>query len=319
MNLRALVLVAALASPHAAGWAQDLSTRPVQLLVPFAAGGSTDVTARALAKVMERDLGTPVVVVNKPGAGGTIALAEVARAKPDGHTLGVFLAANAAIAPQIQKAVPYDPLKDFTLIANYAVSTIYLAVRADSPYKTLEDVLADMKANPSKVTVGITTFGSATHLATARLARERGLQTEFVTFNGGAQVITALLGGHIPVAVLAGEAYPQVASGKLRFVSSFQKASIPQLASVPSIQSNGFNWEADSWVGLAGPAGMSEQLREKLEASVIKATNDPDYRRVLADMAMVPRVETGRQLRATLENSHKEVGALVKAIGLTTQ
>jgi tripartite-type tricarboxylate transporter receptor subunit TctC len=319
MNFKALVLTVALAALHAGGFAQDLSGRSVQILVPFAAGGSTDITARALAKAMEKDLNTPVVVVNKPGAGGTIALAEVARAKPDGHVLGVFLAANAAIAPHIQKSVPYDPLKDFTPIATYAVSTIYLAVRADSPYKTLDDVMNDMKARPGKVVVGITTLGSSTHLATARLARERGLQTDFVTFNGGAQVITALLGGHIPVAAVAGEIYPHVVAGKLRFIASYQKASIPALTNVPSIDANGFNWEADSWVGMAGPAGMSEDLRAKLEASVLKATSDPEYKRVLAEMAMVPRLENGRQLRATLEKSHKDVGALVKAIGLTAQ
>jgi Uncharacterized protein conserved in bacteria len=108
-------------------------------------------------------------------------------------------------------------------------------------------------------------------------------------------------------------------AGKLRFIASYQKASIPALTNVPSIDANGFNWEADSWVGMAGPAGMSEDLRAKLEASVLKATSDPEYKRVLAEMAMVPRLENGRQLRATLEKSHKDVGALVKAIGLTAQ
>jgi tripartite-type tricarboxylate transporter receptor subunit TctC len=315
-RLKRLLFAALLgAAPLATCGAAAFPDHPIQLYVPFGAGGSIDVTARALATAAQKILGAPVLVVNKPGAGGAIALAEVARAKPDGYTLGVIMAANGAIAPQMQK-VPYDAQKDFSIIANYALSTIYVAVRADSPYKTLNDLLADMKANPGKILVGITTLGATTHLSTARMMRERGLQTDYVTFGGGAQVITALLGGHISVATLAGEALPYVTSGKIRFLASFAQASVPALADVPSIQASGFNWEADSWVGLAAPAGLPEAQRKILETAFIKAAADPDYLRVVAEMAMVSQPMPGEQLRKTMVQSYRDIGELIHAIGL---
>jgi len=300
-----------------AAHAADFPTRPVQLLVPFGAGGSIDLTARALGKAMEKTLGTPVVVVNKPGAGGTIALAEVARAAPDGYTLGVALAANAAIAPQIQK-VPYDSLKDLTPIANYTTSTIYVAVKADSPYQTLEDVLTDIKARPGEVMVGITTLGSTTHLSTARMLKDRGLSTEYVTFGGGAQVITALLGGHIPVATLAGEALPYATSGRVRFLASFSRESVPALANVPSILDMGFSWEADSWVGIAAPAGLDPAIRARLEQSVLEAASDPEFLRVNAEMAMLAQPLDGEALGELMKQSYEGIGVLVKDAGLAS-
>ena len=317
IDLKKCVAIAALAVLPCYA-AAEYPERPVRLLVPFGAGGSIDLTARALAKAMEKELGATVVVENRPGAGGAIALGEVSRSKPDGYTVGVAMAANAAIAPQIQK-VPYDPIKDLTPIASYAVSTIYIAVRADSPYQTLEDVLADMKAKPGEVMVGITTLGSTTHLSTARMLNERGLKTEYITFGGGAQVITALLGGHIPVATLAGEALPYATSGKVRFLASFSRASVPALAKVPSIDASGFMWEADSWVGLTGPAGMDEAVRAKLEQSVLTAVKDPNFVRVAQDMAMPTQPMTGAELGQTMKQSYSDIGALVKQSGLAAQ
>lgn len=304
--------------PAVSSEAETFPDHPIQLYVPFAAGGSIDLTARALAKAAEHDLGGSVVVVNRPGAGGAIALTEVAHARPDGYTLGVVMAANAAIAPQIQK-VSYRPLQDFVPIANYAMSTMFIAVRADSPYRTLEGLLDDMKAHPDKILVGLTTLGSTTHLSTARMMRERGLQTDYVTFGGGAQVITALLGGHVPVASVAGEALPYVTAGKVRFLASFSKAPVPGVPDVPWIGASGFKWEADSWVGLAAPAGLPEPLRAKLEAVFMKAATQPDYLRVVNEMAMLPNVVDSKGLRQMMQRSYGDIGQMVRTIGLTQQ
>ncbi|MBV7482986.1 tripartite tricarboxylate transporter substrate binding protein [Bordetella sp. BOR01] len=313
-----ITAIAAVALAPAVSAADSFPDHPIQLYVPFGAGGSFDLTARALAKAAEKELGSPVVVVNKPGAGGAIALGEVARAQPDGYTIGVFTAANAVIAPQIQK-VTYDPLKDFSLISNYATSTLFVAVRADSPYQTLDDMLADMKARPGDVMVGVSTIGSSTHLSTARMMLERGLQTEYVTFGGGAQVLTALMGGHIPVASVAGEALPYVTSGKIRFLASFSRAPIPGLPDVPWIGESGFKWEADAFVGLAAPKELAEPRRALLEKAFLHAAEDPDYLRVVQDMAMLPNALDGKTLQEILGQSYQQTGTLVKAVGLAQQ
>ncbi|SOE46512.1 Tricarboxylate transport protein TctC [Orrella dioscoreae] len=289
---------------------------PIQLFVPFSAGGSIDVTARALGRALEKTLpGASVVVVNRPGGGGSIALGQVARAKPDGYTLGVFMPPNAVITPNMQ-SVNYDAKTDFSLIANYALTTLYVAVPADSPYKTLQDLLGDMQAEPGKVMFGITTLGSGTHLATARMLQEKGLSTEFVTYGGGAQVITALLGDQIKVATLAGEALPYVLSGKVRFLASFSAKKIEAIKDVPSIRDAGFDWDADVWTGLAAPKGLDEQVRKKLELAVEQATKDPEFIRAMESMAMIPQYLSGAALQTQFEESHETLPPLIKAAGL---
>ncbi|WP_454690325.1 Bug family tripartite tricarboxylate transporter substrate binding protein [Achromobacter aloeverae] len=315
---RVLLIGAALlfANARAASPADGFPSHPIQLYVPFSAGGSIDVTARALGRALEKTLpGASVVIVNKPGAGGAIALGQVARANPDGYTLGVFMPPNAVIAPHMQ-AVAYDPKKDFSLIANYALTTLYIAVPADSPYKTLNDLLADMRANPGKIMFGITTLGAGTHLATARMMKERGLKTEYITYGGGAQILTAMLGGQIKVATLAGEALPYVLSGKIRFLASFSSQKIAAIKNVPSIRELGFDWDADVWTGLAAPRGLDESIRKKLENAVAQAVKDPEFQRVMESMAMIPQSMSGAQLQAQFEQSDKTLGPLIKAAGL---
>ncbi|ALM83511.1 tripartite tricarboxylate transporter substrate binding protein [Bordetella sp. N] len=315
---RSLLISAGLlfTTAHAASPADGYPSHPIQLYVPFSPGGSIDVTARALGRAMEKTLpGASVVIVNKPGAGGAIALGQVARAKADGYTLGVFMPPNAVIAPHMQ-TVAYDPHKDFSMIANYALTTLYVAVPADSPYKTLDDLLGDMKAHPGKVLFGITTLGAGTHLATARMLKERGLTTEYVTYGGGAQILTAMLGGQIKVATLAGEALPYVLSGKIRFLASFSSQKIAAIKDVPSIRESGFKWDADVWTGLAAPNGLDESVRKKLETAVAQAVKDPEFQRVMESMAMIPQSMSGKELQAQFEQSDKTLGPLIEAAGL---
>jgi len=313
------VLLAAgllLSNARAESPADKFPSHPIQLYVPFSAGGSIDVTARALAQALQKTLpGASVVVLDKPGAGGAISLGQVARAKPDGYTLGIFMPPNAVITPHMQ-SVTYNPHKDFSLIANYSLVTFYIAVPKDSPYKTLDDLLADMKAHPGKVMFGITTLGSGTHLATARMLAEQNLHTQYITYGGGTQILNAMLGGQIKVATLAGEALPYVLSGKIRFLASFSSEKIPAIKDVPSVRASGFNWDADGWVGLVAPKGLDESIREKLETAVIQATKDPQFIHVVNSMAMIPQAMTGSELQHQFEQSDKILGPLIKAAGL---
>lgn len=301
------------ASPSSA---DDFPSQPIQLYVPFNPGGSVDVTTRALGRAIEKELpGTTVVVVNRPGAGGSIALGQVARANPDGYTLGVFVPPNAVIAPQMQD-VPYDALQDFSYVAHYGVTTLYVAVPADSPYRTLDDLLDDMQAHPGKVMIGVTTLGSTPHLATARMLKDRDLTSEYVAYGGGAQIITAMLGNQVPVAALAGEAIPHVLSGKIRFLASYSADKVSAVQDVPSIREFGFEWNAESWTGLVAPTGLDEGIRQKLETAVMQATKDPDFQKTMESMATIVKPMTGSELQHLLEQSHKDLTPLIKDAGL---
>jgi tripartite-type tricarboxylate transporter receptor subunit TctC len=293
--------------------ADSFPSHPVQLLVQFPPGGSVDATARALARAAEKELGVPVVIVNRPGAGGTISLAQVARSRADGYTLGVAGASNIAITPQIQK-ISYDPLQDFSPISAYAKSGIFLAVRADSPYKSLDDLLADMKVRPGAISVGMPTLGSINHLAMVRMLRERGLKAESVAFGGN--VITSLIGGDMPVACISGEILPYVTSGKVRLLASFTKTSVPALSQVPWIGASGFPWESESWLGIVAPAKLPEGVRAKLEAAFMKAALDPEFQKGLPELVMFPINADGKALGQMMKQSHAKLGELIKVIGL---
>lgn len=324
MNKRSFVrsvLAAAAASASLAVAAQSVPTfpsRPIQLIVPFGAGGSTDVVARALAKAAEDELGQPVVVLNKAGAGGAIALSEVQRAKPDGYTLSLFTASGTTVTPFMQK-VTYDPLKDFSPVMSFGGYTTYLAVAADSPLKTFEDLTSKIRQNPDKVVIGITTKGAVNHLGAARLMGERQLKVDYVPMNSGAELITALLGGHLEVASISGEIAPQVKAGKLRALVSFTREQFSEMKDVPSIQQNGSNWELDSWLGIAAPAKTPEPIRQRLEAAFMKAAKDPAFLRVMNDMAMIVSVGDGQTLKRKLEETYADNGRVIKELHLGKQ
>lgn len=310
------VVLSALLSPVAGALAQSgFPAKPITLVVPFGPGGSTDVVARSLAKIVALDLGQPIVVLNKGGAGGAIALDQVKRAAPDGYTLALFTASGATVTPHLQK-VPYDALRDFSPVMGFGGYTTYLAVAADSPFKSFQDLTDYARKNPDQLVLGITTKGAVNHLGAARLMSERSLQVEFVPFGSGAPIITALLGGHLKAASVSGEIAPMVKSGKLRALVSFTREQFPGMKDVPSIQQNGSNWELDSWLGIAAPAGTPGPVRKQLEASFMNAAHDPAFLQVMNDMAMIVSVRDGAALKETLDKTYADNGRIIRALKL---
>lgn len=298
-------------------WAQsgEFPSKPVTVYVPYAPGGTIDLSARALSKSAEKFLGAPVLVVNRPGAGGSISTDAMVRSAPDGYTLAVVAPSNLTITPQIQK-VPYDPFKDIAPVMNFAATTIYMVVRKDSPLRSLTDYVAQAKSKPEPPIIAITAIGAGTHLATARLMKERGAPVEFVTFNGGAQIITALMGRHVDVGVLSGEVLPSIMSGDLRVLASFSRETLPALKAAPTIQQSGSEWEPDSWIGLGAPGNTPKKVREILEKAFLAASLEPEYLRVLEELAMLPRRMDGEELTKALHKSFDENGRLLREIGL---
>jgi tripartite-type tricarboxylate transporter receptor subunit TctC len=268
-----------------------------------------------LAKAAEQDFGQRIVVLNKGGAGGAIALDQVKRAEPDGYTLALFTASGATVTPHMHK-VSYNPLQDFSPVMKFGGYTTYLAVAADSPFKTLQDLTSYAQKNPDQLVLGISTVGAVNHLGAARLMAERSLKVEYAPFGSGAQIIAALLGGHIKAASISGEIAPMVKAGKLRALVSFTREQFPELKDVPSIQQNGATWELDSWLGIAVPVRTPEAVRQRLETAFMKAARDPSFLQVMNDMAMIVSVHDGAALKQTLEKTYAENGRVIHELKL---
>ncbi|MGE0719294.1 MAG: tripartite tricarboxylate transporter substrate binding protein, partial [Alphaproteobacteria bacterium] len=191
--------------------------KPIRVIVPWGAGGTSDLSMRKIGEIAARSLGQPIVVENKPGASGVVGMAEMAKAAPDGHTLALATGATVFIAPNL-RAVPFDPLKDLTPIINYSGSYHAIVVPADSPWKKLDDLLADAKAKPGVLTFATAGTFDGAHFAMLVISRLRELKFVHVPFQGGATAMTALLGRHVSFGGMSGFT-EQVRAGQLRLLA----------------------------------------------------------------------------------------------------
>ena len=253
--------------------AQAFPSRPVKYICPWPAGGSTDGVIRALAESAGKILGQQVIVENKPGAGGMLGPAELVSAKPDGYTLsqvphGVFR------IPHMQKT-SFDTLKDFTWIACLTGYTFGLVVPADSPIKSIADLVAYAKANPGKFTYGSTGIGTSPHLAVEEFAQRAGIQLNHVPFKGNADNMQAVLGGHTMAASDATGWAPQVDAGKLRLLATYGSKRTKRWPTVPTLDELGYKTVSDSPFGVCGPKGMEPAVVKTLHDAFKKTLEDP--------------------------------------------
>lgn len=271
----ALAAATPLAAP-ALGQGAWVPDRPVTLIVAFAAGGGTDLAARTIARFMEKDLGVSVVVLNRPGAGGEIGFAELARARPDGFTIGFINTPHIVTLP-IERRTRFQ-LADFTLIANIVDDPGGLWVLADSPHRSLADLLAAARARPETIGYGTTGIGSDDHLAMLALERASGAKFLHVPFAGSAQVKQNLLSRAIPVAVMnVAEGVIEQRQGVLRPLAQMGETRWRPLAEVPTLRELGFDVVEGSMRGMAAPAGMPPAALERLALSVRRTVEDPEF------------------------------------------
>ncbi|MFT3815367.1 MAG: tripartite tricarboxylate transporter substrate binding protein [Acidovorax sp.] len=276
--LRTSALIAVAATAFAAQ-AQTYPSKPVTLIVPFPPGGASDTQFRALATVVAKDLKQPFVVVNQPGAAGTMAPANMARsAAPDGYTISVVFSSLFRL-PHVQK-VTYDPTKDFTYIAGISKFVYGLVVAADSPYKTAQDLVAAAKAKPGEINVGAISTGSSGHVALMRWASAAGFQPNYIPFKGSAEVMQAVLGHHVDAMTEASWG-PMVQQGKFRALAVFEDRRVKQFPEVPTAKELGWNVVANAVVGLAGPKGMDPAVTRTLQNAFHRATADPAFLKTL--------------------------------------
>lgn len=265
------------AAPMAVAQQPVYPAKPVRLIVPFAAGGPNDIMARVIAKRLSIDTGQPFVVDNKPGAGGMIGTDAVAKASPDGYTLG-FISGPFTMTPALQAKMPYDTLKDLVPVAKVGESPMVMMVPSTSKFRSAKELIEFARKNPEKVTYGSGGIGSTPHLSTELLGATMGAKFLHVPYKGGGESIKALMGGEVDLLIdsitSTGSAF---ASGRVRGLGIGQSSRAPQLADVPTFEEAGLqNYKVEHWVGIVTTDKTPQAVLDALHGHIEKAMRSPE-------------------------------------------
>jgi len=304
---RLLQGAAALALGRAAGIAAaqpaSFPSRPIQLVVPNAAGGAADLTARAVGQRLAAALGQPVVIDNRPSAGGVVAGEVVARAEPDGHTL-LLISSGTAVSAALFRKLPFDTLADFAPVSQMARFDLAIAVAANGRFRTLGELLAHARANPGKLNIGTPQIGTTQNLAAELFKLSAGIEAQVVPFNGTPPVVTAVRGGEIDVLVdILGPLMPHLQGKVLRGLAVLGRERAPELPDVPAVRESGgplAGFDVSSWNGLAAPAKTPPAIVERLSRAVQDAVAQPDVKKQLQTLNMTARGSSPAALREFL-------------------
>lgn len=317
--LRAALAVAALAFATAAQ-AQTWPSRPIKLIVGFAAGGSTDVTARLIAQALSERLGQQVIVENRGGAGGNIGADAVAKAEPDGYTLLLTTSTTHATNPSLYKSLPFDVRSDFTPITLTAFIPNLLVVGPNVPANTIDELVAYAKANPDKLTYGSAGNGSSQHLSAELFKSLAGIQMTHAPYRGGAPAVTDLLTGNIQVlfAPLV-EVLQHVNGGKLKALGITTAKRSPLLPSAPAIGERLPGYEVALWNGLLGPAKLPQDIVDRIHRETVAALRSEELRAKLAQQGSEPVGNTPDEFRAFIAAELVKWKKLVEISGAQMQ
>jgi tripartite-type tricarboxylate transporter receptor subunit TctC len=283
-------------------------SKPLKIVVPYAAGGGADLTARIVAKNLSASLGKSVIVDNRPGAGGVVAGELVARAEPDGHTL-LLVSSGTAVSQALFKSQPFDALKDFAWISTMASFDLAIVVAQNSRFKTLAEMLAYAKANPGKLNIGTPQIGTTQNLAAELFKSSAGIDAQVVPFNGTPPMVTALRGGQLDAGLdILGPLMPQLTSKSLRALAVLGDKRAPQLQDVPTARESGGTlaaFKASSWNGLAVPAKTPNDVVMRLNREVQAVVALPDVHARLLELNLVAQGSTPEQLGTLMASEVK--------------
>ena len=293
--------------------------KAVNVVVPFPAGGSTDAIARTLSTHLQQKLGQPFVVDNKPGATGTVGAAQVKRAPPDGHTLLVASLGPYVIAPHLLKSVPYDARSDFDYLTVVVQAPNVLVVPASSPYKTVADLVADLKKRPDKLTFASSGNGSSDHLTAELFWQQSGTVGVHVPYKGGAPAMNDLLGAQVDASFQnLNVVVPHVNGGKLRAlaVTGSQRSSL--LPQVPTLSESGVkDSDVYSWQAVAAPKGLAPEVKKKIHESLIQAIQDPAIKTRLLEQGFEIVANTPEQFTAFQQREFARWKQLIESRKIT--
>ena len=294
----------------------DFPERPITMIVNWGAGGGADLGARALAAKAEKHLGQPIAVMNKTGASGTVGVGALAAAKPDGYTIGVITLGAITLVPHTID-VPYDPLRDFEYIVGYGEYMFGAVVRAESPFKTLKDLVHYAKANPGKIKFSHVGLSTPNHFGMVKLSKaEGGIKWDAVVFKGTVEAVTAGLGGHVDVVSQGpGDLGPYITAGRMRLLASFSARRWEVAPDVPTVRELGYNFDVGSWLTVGAPKGIPKPIMDKLRSAFQKAVHDPGFLEVMKKINLPYAYLTPEQCQQTAESRYKDDEAMVREIG----
>ena len=302
--------------------AQAYPSKPIRIVVPNAAGGGADLTARTVGQKLAEALGQPVIIDNRPSAGGIVAGEQVARAAADGHTL-LLVSAGTAVSAALFKSLPFDTLKDFTPVSMLASFDLALAVAQDSRFKTLGELVAYAKANPGKLNIGTPQIGTTQNLATELFRSTAGIDAQVVPFNGTPPVITALRGGQLDAMIdLLGPLVPQISGGALRPLAVLGPKRAVQLPQVPTVRETGgalAQFEVVSWNGLSAPAGTPAAVVARLNKELNTVLASADIQDKLLKLNQVAQGSTPAEVQARLEREIKRWNDVIAKANISKQ
>jgi tripartite-type tricarboxylate transporter receptor subunit TctC len=310
---RVLGILAALAATSV--FAQTYPNRPVKIVVPWPPGQATDIAARVVAERLQKSLGEPFVIENKPGAGGSIGSDAVAKSAPDGYTLLAASSGPISIMPNLQKT-PYDSLRDFAPVSMIAAAPFALVVHPSFPAKDAREFIAELKANPGKYTFASSGTGATAHLFAELFNSMAGIQARHVPYKGSAPAITDIMNGQVTYAVeTVAATASHIKSGKLKSygVSTARRTAalpeLPPLAEAAGLQ----GYDAAAWIGYVAPRGTPRDIVQRLAAEVGKALNSDELKARYVALGLDPVSTTPDEMADTLRREQERYGAIIKA------
>ena len=314
------VIAIALAASSFQAQAQPYPNQPIRLIVPFAAGGPSDVLARAFSQKLGEDLGQPVIIDNKPGAGTNLAAEFVARSKPDGYTIFLMMVGTQAINETLYKKLSYNTVKDFAPITLVASSSLMLVANPSVPVKTVNDLIAFAKANPGKVNFGSSGTGTPLHLGGELFNVQAGTDITHVPYKGAAPALTDVLGGQIQTAMIGTPAaLPYVKSGKLTPIGVTSLKRSPNAPEVPAIAETLPNFEVELVYALVAPAGTPNAIIKRLNTQMSTILNNPETKTQLASRGFDVQTSSPEQLGAYIKAEVTKWAPIVKKSGATAE
>ena len=319
--MRFTIAFAAALAVAANASAQTYPSRPVTIVVGFAPGGGTDITARTMAKKLNEYLGQNVVVENRAGAGGSIAAGLVSKANPDGYTILLGTIAALAVAPHLNSKLPYDPLRDFAPISMATVSGNVLVVHPSVQAKTIAEFVKEANSRPGGIPYGTSGIGSAGNLAGELFRLMAKANLIHVPYKGGGPAMSDLLGGQIPsVFASATTATPQVKAGKLRALGSTGAKRSASLPDVPTIAEQGYpGYEATNWYAYVTPAKTPREVVARLNREIVKTLRDPETHEQILKQGEEPTPSTPEELAKHMAREHATWGKVIKEAGIPVE
>ena len=320
LQIMLLVFLFSTASPPGRNtWGGEFPTRSIELIVPYAPGGPSDIMGRSLTPKLGEVLGQPVIPINKAGASGALGMTLLAKAKPDGYSILIASTSNIIVAPNFEK-VGYDVLRDFTFVCKlFNQPNTMIVVRPDAPWKNIEELLEDARKNPKKIKYGTPGQFSGAHIAMEAIAKEKSIEWVHIPFKGDGPSSTALLGGHIDCAVIFAAHIPLIKTGRLRSLVTVMNRRSPNFPEIPCLKDVGIKFEgkgsSEAISGIMAPKGLPNDILQKYEGALKETIKSEEFLRACRSLWLDPDFQPGDAFRREVEDSYNYIGELGKKLG----